>query len=69
MTRILLGDRELEVVESFEDVLSRISFATQQGPGIGGRRVLPAGWMIARALEFDEDVFIQTSTIGYVRNG
>jgi hypothetical protein len=69
MTRILLGDRELEVVEDFENVLQRIAYAETNGPQIGGLRVLPAGWMIVRAVEFDEDVFVQTSTVSYVRKG
>jgi hypothetical protein len=67
MTRILLGDRELEVGEDFESVLGRVSHAEEQGPTIGGRRVLPHGWMIVRAVEFSEDVYVQTSAISYVR--
>jgi hypothetical protein len=30
-------------------------------------RVLPSGWMTARAMEFNEEVYIQTSAISYVR--
>jgi hypothetical protein len=67
MVRLLLGDTELEVVESFEDVLSRITNAETNAPTIGGRAVLPTGWMIARAAQFDDDVYIHTSTISYVR--
>jgi len=69
MTRILLGDRELEVAEDFENVLQRISHAATNGPQVGGQRVLPAGWMIVRAVEFDDDVYVQTSTVSYVRKG
>jgi hypothetical protein len=69
MARILLGDKELEVAEDFENVLQRIAHAEANGPQIGGRRVLPAGWMILRAIEFDEDVFVQTSTVSFVRKG
>jgi hypothetical protein len=67
MARILLGDTELEVVERLEDILSRISHAETNGPTVGGREVLPPGWMTARAAQFDDDVYIHTSTISYVR--
>jgi hypothetical protein len=67
MTRILLGDKELEVAEDFDNVLSRIAHAETNGPTVGGLRVLPAGWMTVRAIQFEEDVYIQTSAISYIR--
>jgi hypothetical protein len=69
MTRLILGNTELEVSEDFENILQRISHASENGPTVGGMRVLPAGWMIARPSELEEDVYIQTSTISYVRRG
>jgi hypothetical protein len=67
VTRILLiGLPELDVLETFNDILSRIANAETNGPQVGGRRVLPAGWMTVRSSELGKDVFLQTSTISYV---
>ena len=67
MARILLGDRELEVAESYENLLQRIAHAESKGPQVGGRQVLPAGWMTVGAVEFGDDIYVQTSAISYVR--
>jgi hypothetical protein len=67
MARILLGDRELEVVESYENLLQRIAHAESEGPQVGGRPVLPAGWMTVGSIEFGDDIYVQTSAISYVR--
>jgi hypothetical protein len=70
MPRILLGDKELEVAEDFDEILSRINIAQGQGPTIAGVRVLPSGWILVRAVEFGgEEIPIQTSAISYVRQG
>ncbi len=66
MTRILAGGAELDVAEDFDNVLQRISHAEQNGPTVGGVRVLPQGWMFARPVDSQHDVLIQTSSIAYV---
>jgi hypothetical protein len=64
---LVLADREFEVAEEFDNVLSCIAHAESQGPNVGGRRVLPAGWMIVHAVEYAQDVYLQTSAIAFVR--
>jgi hypothetical protein len=67
MARILLGDSELEVDESFEEVCARIFNADIQPPMLGERRLLPKGWLILRATELQDEVYVQRSAIAYVR--
>ncbi len=67
MTRILVGDKELEVAEPLEDVLGRISRALEQGPTERGIRVLPSGWIIVHSTQMDSDLYVQTAQIGYVQ--
>lgn len=56
MTRMLVGDQELEV--ALEDVQGRINRAQEQGPTIRGIRVMPSGWITVRAKNTDAELFI-----------
>ena len=65
MTRVLVGDKELEAQEKTDDVWTRIS-SSGNGVRHAGMRITPPGWISLSSTELG-DLIVQVSSIGYVR--
>ena len=63
----LFGDKELRVTEAAIEVLSMCATAGHQGVMHEGRRVSPHGWLTLTAPELGGPIYVQASSIGYVR--
>jgi hypothetical protein len=66
MTRMLVGDKELEVEEDLDLVWTRIN-NSRDGVTQGGVRITAPGWIIVTAPALEGPVYVQASNIGYVR--
>lgn len=67
MARILLDGTEISVSESLDTVLGRLVAAKDGVRRSNGVIVAPGGWMTLTDAGSDEEIYIQTERLGYVR--
>jgi hypothetical protein len=67
MARILVDEREIEVSEEVEDILTRVVNSRDGLRLASGTIVAPPGWVVLSAQDTGDAIYVQVAHIGYVR--
>jgi hypothetical protein len=68
MAQILLVEREIDVFEEAEEVLSRI-LNCGEGVRRAGEIVAPPGWVLLTTPDTEDAIYVQVARIACVREG